>query len=723
MTYVAKTAEPKLGTKFTGTAAPTGVHARGLGPSNRALLRLQRNCPGATDARPDYSVRSKLALQSKRSVVPADDQYEREADQVAERVMRGAVLPDHSSVHLPRESGVCGGALGPTGECRESRGERLSPGRETRHSDVRTRRDSSLQIVSDVLRSPGQPLDSATRVFMEQRFGCDFSAVRVHTDCGGAASARAINALAYTMGHDVVFGTAQYSPGTAEGRRLLAHELVHVLQQTSPVFPSSATSHLEQSGNVIHRSQIRPDAPISRLGVPVLQRQEGGSDNEGTAPAQQAFLSDSDLVLIAGQVHNGIAGLGTDEEVVYRALQKLRRDPEAIKLLKEIYRQRYKVDLVEDIYDDFSGTELEYALQLLNMGTKDSKQRISLTPEDPQISARRIRDAVEGWGTDEEAIFAVLEPLNRNPQMTGRLRTTYYKMYREDLRDRLIDEMSGSELQYALDLLELPYEHYIQEANDRLAGGRMKERIGFGFSWDRKGWFDDTYWVVMEDKDFPLHKLVQVKGRPSEAMDALFDHQERWHVDCAEFVQILQLYALRHTLGPAEFNKRVGGQLELKVHGSSGVKTRNVFERKLPGEARMKRSSDGKEDPRTVDRILDETPIGSRVRWSNQTLIDHLENMQWKEVERYGGDNPPWAAFLHENAVKLGPNNFGAQGFFDSRLKRLFLGPTRSYTREDLEDKMVDYTIEQLEEVNFPADKSQVRQSIFISQIEHFENQ
>ena len=86
-------------------------------------------------------------------------------------------------------------------------------------------------IVHDVLNSSGQPLDAGTRAFMEPRFGHDFSLVRVHTDARAAESARSVNALAYTVGRNVVFGTGQYTPGTSEGRRLMAHELTHVVQQ------------------------------------------------------------------------------------------------------------------------------------------------------------------------------------------------------------------------------------------------------------------------------------------------------------------------------------------------------------------------------------------------------------------------------------------------------------------------------------------------------------
>jgi hypothetical protein len=86
-------------------------------------------------------------------------------------------------------------------------------------------------IVHEVLNSPGQSLDAATRTFFESRFGHDFSQVRVHTDGRAEQSARDVHAHAYTVGRDIVFGAGKFSPATHEGRRLLAHELTHVVQQ------------------------------------------------------------------------------------------------------------------------------------------------------------------------------------------------------------------------------------------------------------------------------------------------------------------------------------------------------------------------------------------------------------------------------------------------------------------------------------------------------------
>jgi hypothetical protein len=183
---------------------------------------------------------------------------------------------------------ACGGSSGGGGECEGCSKQTLSLQRATRNSEPETRNSEAVpSIVSDVLRSTGQPLDQETRAFMEPRFGHDFSQVRVHgsvlensdsnltlsqpgdryeqeaddvakrvmlqspqaakaefgnafdfgnvrihTDVRAAESASAVNARAYTVGNDIVFGAEQYSPNNPAGQSLLAHELAHVAQST-----------------------------------------------------------------------------------------------------------------------------------------------------------------------------------------------------------------------------------------------------------------------------------------------------------------------------------------------------------------------------------------------------------------------------------------------------------------------------------------------------------
>jgi hypothetical protein len=122
---------------------------------------------------------------------------------------------------------ACGGTPGLDGECAECRARRLQRAA-TGAVNVGVQAPG---IVREVLGSGGRPLDRTTRAFMEPRFGHDFSRVRVHTDARAAESAGAVRAAAYTVGSDIAFASGRYRPETIAGRRLLAHELAHVLQQ------------------------------------------------------------------------------------------------------------------------------------------------------------------------------------------------------------------------------------------------------------------------------------------------------------------------------------------------------------------------------------------------------------------------------------------------------------------------------------------------------------
>ena len=110
-------------------------------------------------------------------------------------------------------------------------------------------------IVRDVARASGRPLDGATRAFFEPRFGADFSRVRLHTDAQADASARAVRAIAYTLGNNLVFRGGAYDPTTLGGQRLIAHELTHVVQQTR-----SAGGHA--SANFLARQESPDDGSM-----------------------------------------------------------------------------------------------------------------------------------------------------------------------------------------------------------------------------------------------------------------------------------------------------------------------------------------------------------------------------------------------------------------------------------------------------------------------------
>ena len=182
------------------------------------------------------------ALQAKLTVNEPGDQYEQEADRVAEQVMR---MPD-TTLRLQRKCG-CGGSTASGESCEECASPHVQLQRRATPENSSSVA-AAPPVVHDVLRSSGQPLDTSTRAFMEPRFGHTFDQVRVHTDERAAESARAVNALAFTVGVDVVFGHGEYLPQTFQGRSLLAHELAHVVQQSaSRGHPASGVKVAEEN--------------------------------------------------------------------------------------------------------------------------------------------------------------------------------------------------------------------------------------------------------------------------------------------------------------------------------------------------------------------------------------------------------------------------------------------------------------------------------------------
>jgi len=196
---------------------------------------------------------------------------------------------------------ACGGKAGPDGECEQCRRKRLQ-----REPAVAQAGDLAPPIVNEVLRSPGQPLDSATRAFVEPRFGHDFRHVRVHADARANESARAVNAQAYTVGQNIVFGAGRYAPH-GEGRKLLAHELAHVVQQGGTAQPSgaqapvmrqvdSAEREAEAASHAIargqsHAPQVRETVALARqpaAGVPDAGAQDAGVPDAGVQDAGDA---------------------------------------------------------------------------------------------------------------------------------------------------------------------------------------------------------------------------------------------------------------------------------------------------------------------------------------------------------------------------------------------------------------------------------------------------
>jgi len=207
---------------------------------------------------------------------------------ITTREASAASSPGANNAVLQRQC-ACGQHKPGGGECEQCKKKDRTTLQ--RHSSNLTAPTTVPPIVHEVLRSPGQQLDVPTRAFMEPRLGHDFSRVRVHTDERAAESARSVNALAYTVGRDIVFGSAQYQPGTREGKGLLAHELTHVQQQSASSVGLASQLELgaKEDSREIEAERVSRLAlensvtsGVTSVSRPTVQRQSGQGSSQPT---------------------------------------------------------------------------------------------------------------------------------------------------------------------------------------------------------------------------------------------------------------------------------------------------------------------------------------------------------------------------------------------------------------------------------------------------------
>jgi Domain of unknown function (DUF4157) len=219
--------------------------------------------------------KKRLGLQTKLELSKPGDSYEQEADRVAAQVLG-----------TPTQA---------------------SPPRIQHFSEPPAQQIDVPQSVDQALASPGKPLGSAVQQDMGQRFGHDFSRVRVHTNSAAEQSARNLNAHAYTVGHDLVFSTNRFKPETQEGRHLLAHELTHVVQQSG----ATQSTLLTHGATLIQRDEAGGGSTEFEDQVTVLSRPRSGPGvitgqvtRTETAPASGSQLPQ--------QIHSGTMNVRFD---------------------------------------------------------------------------------------------------------------------------------------------------------------------------------------------------------------------------------------------------------------------------------------------------------------------------------------------------------------------------------------------------------------------------
>ena len=250
-----------------------------LEPQSRAqcnLGKIRFGTPGGDDppqAPPPFQGKPfPRVIQTKRIVNEPGDEFEQEADRIANELMQP---PNFDAEKLSN------------GISTPARSSSLRP-------PIRTRAiappDFGMpSIVHQVLNSPGRALDPEARAWFEPRLGRDLSSVRIHTDAAASLSAQSIGAHAYTSENNIAFGAGRFSPATAEGKRLLAHELTHVVQQDAAGLSTGTSRH---AGPAPIQRQAAPGSESAATKSPVVKKIVAYFRSKGVA---WAYLTDDSM--------------------------------------------------------------------------------------------------------------------------------------------------------------------------------------------------------------------------------------------------------------------------------------------------------------------------------------------------------------------------------------------------------------------------------------------
>lgn len=303
--------------------------------------------------------------------------YEHEADRAASEVMAGKATKagwSLSSIGMGapvQRKCACGPGKSP-GECEECKKKEHHLQRKA--VDAETPAEIPA-VVYEVLDSPGMPLDVDTRNFFEPRFGADFSRIRIHHDERAGRSARAVNAHAYTLGNHIAFAAGRYAPGTPEGKRLLAHELAHTIQQQGVQARRSDISaertsgyrRLERDASVAAGAAVadRPAKPLRAAPRPTLSRADEDTPdpvtvkpatNTNPLPAHSSLgahtVTPTEVLSKTGKDGDGKDTVKSEEEF----------------LVDPFYLPAEKGPAAFDIYDKKKGQSLEAVIEMKGTG-------------------------------------------------------------------------------------------------------------------------------------------------------------------------------------------------------------------------------------------------------------------------------------------------------------------------------------------------------------------
>ncbi|MEW8579536.1 MAG: DUF4157 domain-containing protein [Candidatus Thiodiazotropha sp.] len=280
------------------------------------------------------------------------------------------------------------------------------------NSDKISRQTDGAQMAAQSVRTGGVPLPDRARDYFEPRFGTDLGDVRVHTGEAAAKATAAVSARAFTLGNAIAFAPGQFNPAAASGRRLLAHELAHVMQQTG------AANAKANSAPMLARETT----------APILQREEEASERSADNPN-----------LAAEQIHDALDGWN-DEAA---AVRPLRGNSEAEnQAIRTAFQERYQIDLRQYFNSQLAGDWQVKAHAILKDGHEHGMQTA-------------VGLALIPMGTRDEELNRVIYnlPLSGRKEMERRYNETfgiesgYYWIGHGNLEADFIYDLSGWQLE------------------------------------------------------------------------------------------------------------------------------------------------------------------------------------------------------------------------------------------------------------------------------------
>jgi len=430
--------------------------------------------------------------------------------------------------------------------------------------------------VEEALVSPGQPLDAGTRTAMEADLGHDFRRIRVHTDARADASARAVGALAYTVGSDVVFAAGRYRPEAPGGRWLLAHELGHVAEhdgEDEPVLHRFAP--FEFIGDIF---SVGPGQAIARL------------FGEGT------FSTEELLAYLEKLTKEGQPEGRYDSDNKARAVVRLwKAGDRKIQLTAQLKR----LLVVEMLAGTTTRGDAEGILDLLERSFPEDVTVIfgpgGVTPKDLFDSF-----AAADQGRLQQFFDQRVEG-GLQTALTGKVKPTGGVTVAPFLNDETLRRRWLAGLDKGLNLL-----------TGKIAAGECAFPKKNEQDFDKTNWKLDKSPARQEERvKFNRQGIAPISAAPFQAVDLLFNNLDKWTCDCRLFGELAMLFAWHEALAdsPVAFNNKFAN-LVLTTETTTGLE-REVIQTD-PAAALEDPSLD-------TDRLWKEAPVGTKVAWQNES--------------------------------------------------------------------------------------------------------